>query len=109
MPAALRASTARRRAPPSAGWSASKRTAAPRLGGEGIRRFPPQPPNGELAVGEGGLHAGAVALGQLDLPLVAAVLPLVDQMLAGWGAAQMGPEAQRVLLELDGHVVGGDS
>ena len=60
----------------------------------------------ELAVGERGLDAAAEALRQIDLALVAAVLPLVDEVLLRRRAAESGEEAQRAGSELDRHVIG---
>src|SRR5690606_19559563 len=65
-----------------------------------------QHPDRELAVRERGLHPGAVALGQVDLALVAAVLPLLDQVLAGPRAAELGVEAHLARAELDPDVLG---
>src|SRR5687768_5726317 len=64
-----------------------------------------QHPDGELPVGEAGLDAAAVAGGQVDLPLVAAVLPLLDEVLPRAAAPEAGVEADPARTELDADVV----
>src|SRR5205814_444495 len=81
------------------------------LEAERIGQDAPKHANRQLSVGHRGFDAAAVSIRKVDLPLVAAVLPLVDDEVAGPGTPEVGPEPEarrRARPELDGHVLGHD-
>src|ERR1700730_12986520 len=73
----------------------AQRSERGRLDDDKLDRRTPENADGELAVGGRRLDAAAVPVGHFDLTLVAAVFPLVSEVLPRWGAPETGPEPQR--------------
>lgn len=67
--------------------------------------IPTQYPDGELPVSEGGLQAAAIAHGEFDLSFVAAIVPLVNEVVAWAGTAEASPEPKCPGPHFDGDVV----
>src|SRR5579859_1582249 len=77
------------------------------LDGERSRRVAAEDPDDKLAVDQRRLDPAAVALGDVDLALVAAVVPFVHQILTRGSTAQPSPEAKGPRAQFDGHVACG--